>query len=73
MVSDEELTTDCQQTDREQHLESHWFIKCCLQKIGANEEAVKDRIHGPWAVLLWMGPIHWLRVAALVCSHSFPC
>jgi hypothetical protein len=71
MVCDEELSSHCQK-DPEHHLKSHWFIKWCLQTIGANEQAVKDRQLAPWVVLLWVGPIHWLRVAALVCHHSFP-
>jgi hypothetical protein len=72
MVSEEEVTPHCQQNDPEQHFQKHWFIKWCLQIIGADEQAVRERLHAPWVVLLWLGPIHWLRVAALVCTHCFP-
>jgi hypothetical protein len=71
MVSEEELTPHCPNDDPEQPLQKHWFVMCCLQTIGANEQAIRNRRHAPWVVLLWLGPIHWLRVAALVCTHSF--
>jgi hypothetical protein len=67
MVCKEELSPHCQQNDPEQHPPKHRFVKWCLQTIGANEEALRDRRHAPWVVLLWLGPIHWVRVAAMVC------
>jgi hypothetical protein len=72
MVCEEALSPHGQLNDSEQQLRSHWFVKWCLQTIGANEEAVKDRNQPPWLVLLWLGPLHWLRVGVLVCNHSFP-
>jgi hypothetical protein len=56
-----------QNIEHEPQPESDWFLQWCLQAIGANEEAVKERLKPPWLVLLWLGPVHWLRVIALVC------
>jgi hypothetical protein len=72
MAYEEELTARCQRNDHEPHHESHWIVQWCLQRIGADEEDVRERIQAPWLVLLCLGPIHWLRVTALVCSHSYP-
>jgi hypothetical protein len=72
MVYEEELNPRCRRNEHELHLESHWFVQWCLQMIGANEEAVRESYQAPWIVLLWLGPIHWLRVIAVVCSHSCP-
>jgi hypothetical protein len=71
MICEEDLTARCRQnSEHDPHLESHWFIQWCLQTIGASEEDVKERLKSPWLVLLWLGPVHWLRVIAMVCSHS---
>jgi hypothetical protein len=73
MVCDEELTPHGQQNKQGPHVPSHWFVKTCLQTIGASEEAVREgRLEPPWLVLLWLGPIYWLRVVALVSSLSYP-
>jgi hypothetical protein len=72
MLCEPELNPSCLQNDRELRLESNWFVQWCLRTIGANEEAVRERCQAPWIVLLWLGPTHWLRVMALVCSHSCP-
>jgi hypothetical protein len=72
MVCEEGLSVHEQRTPFTPRLESHWFVEWCLQTIGANETAVKDRLEDPWLVLLWIGPIHWLRGIALVCSHTCP-
>jgi hypothetical protein len=82
MVCEEELTPCCQQSDHEPHLvrsnepgatsQSHWFVQWCLQMIGADEEAVRERYQTPWVVLLCLGPIRWLRLIVLVCSILVP-
>jgi hypothetical protein len=73
MVCEEENTPRCKQNELEPHREANCFVQWCLQMIGADEEAVKERLHVPWLVLFWLGPVHWLRVIALVCSHSYAC
>jgi hypothetical protein len=73
MVCDEENTPRCKQNELEPHREANCFVQWCLQMIGADEEAVKERLHVPWLVLFWLGPVHWIRVIALVCSHSYAC
>jgi hypothetical protein len=52
MVCEEDLTARCRQNSEhayDPHLESHWFLQWCLQAIGANEEAVKERLKAPLA------------------------
>jgi hypothetical protein len=72
MLCEEVVSVHLQQNEDTPRQESHWFVKWCLQAIGANEAAVKDRLPDPWLVLLWVGPIHWVRGIALACSRSCP-
>jgi hypothetical protein len=67
-MGEEEPTPNVQQNENElePHLDSHWFVTWCLKTIGANHQAVKDRLDIPWLVLLVLGPFQWLHVILVV-------
>jgi hypothetical protein len=64
----EALTLHVQQLEHE----PHWLIQLCLRLIGTTVQTVNERFEPAWLLLLWLGPVHWLRVTALVCAHSSP-
>ena len=47
--------------------EPHWFVQRCMQTLGANMDSLNDRLDSPLTVLVLLGPLAWLRVAAMVC------
>ena len=44
----------------------HWFVEWCMQSLGANIDSLKDRMDSSLAVLVFLGPLAWIQVAAVV-------
>ena len=46
--------------------EPHWFVQWCMQSLRANMDTFNDRLDSPATILGILGPLTWIRMAAVV-------